>query len=246
MNNAKTVVITGATRGIGRAIAVLFAQNKYNVVCIYRSDKNAADSLISELNGYGVDSSAFLCDVSNYDETEKTFCLIYEKYGFVDVLINNAGITRDKSFIFMGKDEFDEVLDVNLKGVFNCTKQVMAKMYRKKYGRIINISSIAGIYGNIGQVNYACSKGALISFTKSLVKEYAGYGITINCISPGFIDTDMTRMLSEEQRAHYIGEIPAKRAGEPKEIANLALFLASDKAAYINGENICVSGGLVI
>ncbi len=246
MKSKRTVVITGATRGIGRATAILFAKNEYNVVCIYKSNRNVADELVKELMEYHINAVAYSCDVSVYGECKKTFEMIYDRYDFVDVLINNAGITKDKQFIFMGQDEFDDVINVNLKGVFNCTKQVIAQMYRNKNGRIINISSIAGIYGNIGQSNYSCAKGALYSFTKSLVKEYAAYGITINCISPGFIDTDMTRSLSLEKRECYIREIPSKRVGKPEDVANLALFLASEKAEYINGENICVSGGLVI
>ena len=239
-------VITGATRGIGRAMAVLFAKNNYDVVCIYKSSSLDVEELLRELAEYSDNSSAYACDVSDFEECKKVFEMIYDKYINVDVLINNAGITADVPFIFMEPKDFSDVIDVNLFGAFNCTKQVIKPMVKRKYGRIINISSIAGIYGNAGQSNYSCSKGALVSFTKSLVKEYASYGITFNCISPGFIDTGMTNSLSDMRKNNYIELIPSKRAGVADDVANLALFLASENASYINGENISVSGGLVI
>lgn len=243
---SKNVVITGATKGIGKACAYAFAEAGYNVAIIYHYSDEQASEIVQDLRKYNVLAERYKCNVSDFEACRQTFGEIYQVFPEIDVLINNAGIIRDKLFIYMKPEDFHEVMNVNVKGTFNCAKMVMKKMHRKKKGKVINIASIAGMYGSFGQSNYSCAKAGIIAMTKTLAKEYANDGINVNCISPGFINTDMTNSLSEAVKEEYISKIPANRAGQPNEVAQLALFLASDNANYINGANINIDGGLTL
>lgn len=240
----KTAVITGASRGIGAAIARSFAQADCNLALIYRSSHTEASLLKEELQKYGAKINTYSCDVANYKEVEQTFKDIFADFGQIDILVNNAGITKDKLLAMMKEEDFDSVLDTNLKGAFNCCKQVYGPFLRQREGCIINISSVAGLMGNRGQTNYAASKAGLIGFTKSLAKELAPKGITVNAIAPGFIDTEMTENIDSQNP--LLKAIPMARLGQPQDVAKLALFLAGDDATYITGEIIRVDGGLAM
>ena len=234
----KVVLVTGGTRGIGRAIAERFKSLR-SVVYITGTSEERTKSVAKEIGVNGVKM-----DVTDREEVKRVVSEILEKEGGIDVLINNAGITRDSLFLRMKDEDWDAVIDTNLNGVYNVTRAVVPSMVKKRSGNIINISSVVGFTGNVGQVNYSSTKSALIGFTKSLAKELGGRGIRVNCIAPGYITTDMTKKIPEKIKQEILKTIPLKREGEPREVADVCVFLASDMASYITGTVIHVNGGL--
>jgi len=244
MLKGKTAAVTGGSRGIGAAICRKFAENGADIALIYAGSTEKAEALASEAaEKYGIRAKCYKCDVADFEAVAQTIKQINADFGTIDILVNNAGITNDKLVLAMKEDDFDRVIDVNLKGCFNTIRQVYPIFVRKKAGRIINISSVAGIMGNAGQANYAASKAGIIGLTKSAAKELASRGITVNAIAPGVITTDMTADMADSP---IMEQIPMKRAGSPEEVAALALFLASDTASYITGEVIRIDGGLAM
>jgi 3-oxoacyl-[acyl-carrier protein] reductase len=246
MLTGKVAVVTGAGRGIGRAIALKLAQLGASIVINYRSSAKEAEEVISEIRNNGGKAEMVQGDVSSFEDSEKVIKFAVESFGRLDILVNNAGITKDTLLLRMKEEDFSKVLDINLKGVFNCTKHASNIMLKQKSGRIINISSVIGLIGNAGQANYAAAKAGIIGFTKSVAKELGTRGITANAIAPGFITTDMTEMLSEKVKEKLLENVPLKRLGSPEDVANLAAFLASDNASYITGQVINVDGGMVM
>ncbi|MCI6842461.1 MAG: 3-oxoacyl-[acyl-carrier-protein] reductase [Eubacteriales bacterium] len=240
----KVAVVTGGSRGIGKAIAEKFAAEGASVAILYSSNSASADAVVEEIRNAGGTAKAYQCHVENSDEVGKTIDEVVNDLGKIDILINNAGITRDKLLMMMKEEDFDDVISVNLKGAYNTMRKVCPMLARQRWGRVINLSSIAGINGNAGQVNYSASKAGLIGMTKSAAREFAGRGITVNAIAPGFVETDMTEKFASDE--NVMKRIPVGRMGRPDEIASLALFLASDAAAYITGEVIRIDGGLAI
>ena len=241
----RTVIVTGGARGIGRAMCLEFAKEGANIVINYSRDIESAEVTKKLCEELGATALLVSCDVSKYEDAEKLFAAAEEAFGAVSVLVNNAGITRDNLLLRMSEEDFDKVIEVNLKGAFNCTKLAVAAMSKKRYGRIINIASVVGLTGNTGQANYAASKAGLIGFSKSVAKEYAKRGITVNAVAPGFIETDMTKVLPEEIKTAMLAGIPANRFGQPEDVAKAVCFLASDAAAYITGQTLNVDGGMV-
>ena len=244
MLEGKVAIITGAARGIGKAIAQKFAENHANLALISRSERVL--EVADELRELGVKVFGYQLDVSDFDKCQQVGKQIIEEFGRVDILVNNAGITRDSLLLRMSEQDWDEVIKVNLKSVFNMTKAVMSQMIRQRSGSIINMSSVVGRGGNAGQANYSASKAGIIGFTKSLAKELGARNIRSNAIAPGFIETDMTKALPEEVRKNWIQTIPLRRVGTPEDVANVALFLASDLSSYITGQVINVCGGIDI
>ncbi len=242
----KTAFITGASRGIGRAIALRLAKDGFNIVVNYSKSEKSAEEVVNEVKKYGVDAMAVKCDVSQYEDVEKAIDEIVKKFGNIDVVVNNAGITKDNLILKMSESDWDEVIDVNLKGTFNVIKFASKYMIKKRKGKIINITSVVGMIGNAGQANYAASKAGVIGLTKSAAKELASRGITVNAVAPGFIETDMTNVLKEEIKENMLKSIPLKRAGKPEDVAELVAFLASDASDYITGQVINVDGGMVM
>jgi len=240
----KTALITGATRGIGYAIAKKFAQHGANVAFTYISSPQKAAEVTAELESMGVKALSFQADAGNFDATEKVVDAVIAEWGGIDILVNNAGITRDNLLLRMSENQFDEVIQANLKSVFNFTKHVSKNMLRNKSGSIINLSSIIGNMGQAGQANYAASKAGIIGFTKSIADEFGSRSIRCNAISPGFIETDMTGVLNDEQKKSILDKVPMKRMGTAGEIADVALFLASDLSTYVSGQVISVCGGM--
>lgn len=238
----KVALITGASRGIGKAIAENLASQGAKVIGTATSDKGAA--AISEYLGSNGEGLAL--DVTDAESLQQTIKDIEKKYGSIDILVNNAGITRDNLMMRMKDDEWDAVLNTNLSAVFKVCKAVVRGMMKRRNGRIINIGSVVGTTGNPGQVNYCAAKAGLVGFSKAMAKEVAARGITVNCVAPGFIDTDMTKSLNDEQKQAIFDNIPAARLGEPREIAAAVAFLASEGAAYITGETIHVNGGMAM
>ncbi len=240
--SGKVALVTGSTRGIGKAIAVAFAERGATVVVTGR-DRGTAEIIANNIrNEFEVEAYGFGLDLSG--DIESVWKEIKQAVGTVDILVNNAGITKDNLFIRMKDEEWQQVIDVNLTGTYKITKLVVKDMIKKRYGRIINISSIIGFIGNIGQVNYATTKAGLIGFTKSLAKEVASRNITVNAVAPGFIETEMTEVLPAEIKESYLKQIPLGRFGKPQDVANVVLFLASDLSSYITGETIHVNGGM--
>jgi len=244
MLKEKTAVITGASTGIGKAIALQMAENGANIAIIYISDENFALDVKKQVEGYGVKAEVFKCDVSDHERSKAVCESIVTAFGTVDILVNNAGITRDGLMLRMSESDFDAVVSVNLKGVFNMTKHLSRSIMRSGHGRIINISSVSGIMGNQGQANYSAAKAGVIGLTKTTAKEFASKNVTCNAIAPGFVKTDMTANLPQAVKDHANTSIPLKRMGTPEEIANVAVFLASDMSSYITGEVIKVDGGM--
>ena len=246
MLKGKNVIVTGATRGIGREIALTLAQNGANIAMNYRNLNSEVEDLINEIKSFGVDALAIKCDVSCTNEVDNFIKEVKAHYNTIDVLVNNAGITKDGLILRMKEEDFDDVLDVNLKGTFNTTKSISSIMVRQKYGKIINISSVVGIAGNAGQCNYAASKAGVIGFSKSVARELASRNINVNVVAPGYINTDMTKNLPDKVKEEIIKSIPMKKIGNPKEVANLVLFLSSNLSDYITGQVINVDGGMVM
>ncbi|HAT4106713.1 3-oxoacyl-[acyl-carrier-protein] reductase [Clostridium perfringens] len=242
----KVAIVTGGTRGIGRAIALKLADHGANIVINYRNSDKEAEELKAILEEKGVKVLTVKCDISNFEDSKNLMDKCKEVFGKIDILVNNAGITKDTLIMRMKEEDFDNVIDVNLKGTFNCAKHASAIMLKQRFGKIINMTSVVGIAGNAGQVNYAASKAGVIGLTKSLSKELGSRGITVNAVAPGFINTDMTASLSEKVKEEASKNIPLKRLGDPEDVANLVGFLASDAANYITGQVINVDGGMVM
>lgn len=242
----QTVLITGASRGIGNAVAREFAKNGANVAFTYLSSVERGEALEKELGEYGTKVKGYRSDASKFEDAEKLVNDVIEDFGQIDVLINNAGITRDTLILRMNEEQWDDVIRVNLKSVFNLTKAATRPMMRARSGSIINISSVVGIMGNAGQTNYAASKAGVIGFTKSIAKELGSRNIRCNVIAPGFIETEMTEELNEEQLAEWTKSIPLKRAGQGVDIANACMFLGSADSAYITGQVLVVDGGMLM
>ena len=237
-------LITGASRGIGRVIAENMAKAGYDIAICYSGNESAAQETISICKKYGVQAMYVKADVSNADDVANMFSEVKSLLGPVDVLVNNAGITKDGLLLRMTEEDFEKVVDINLKGAFLCTKAAIKDMLKAKKGSIINITSIVGVTGNAGQANYSASKAGLIGFTKSVAKEYGSKGITVNAVAPGFIQTAMTDSLPEEVKSAYLKQIPLGRFGTPEDVASVVEFLASEKAAYVTGQVIEVTGGM--
>lgn len=241
----KVVLVTGSTRGIGRQIATSFAHEGAQVIILGRNQE-LAHQVRDEIVGQGLKADSFACDVTSLENVQEIINKILDKYRGIDILINNAGITKDNLLLRMSESDWDDVINVNLKGVFNCTKVVAKVMLKARAGKIINISSIIGITGNIGQANYAASKAGMIGFTKSVAQEFASRGITANAVAPGYIETDMTAQLKSSAQEELLKMIPLGRFGQPEDVAQTCLFLASDAANYITGQTIVVDGGMAI
>jgi len=241
----RVVVITGGSKGIGRTIALRFAEEKPKMVIVhYDPDESAAEETLKMLDNEGVKAESHKVDVSAYAEVNAFFKELFERFGKVDVLINNAGIIKDALLMRMSEEDWDAVLRVNLKSVFNCTQAVIRNMIKQKRGRIVNISSVVGQIGNPGQANYSASKAGIMAFTKTVAREVAARGITVNAVAPGFINTDMTKSLPDKVRDYFLQQIPLGRMGEPEEVAEAVFWLSSDAASYITGQIIHVNGGL--
>ncbi len=241
----KTAIITGATRGIGKGIAEVFAQNGANIAFTYSSSIEAAKKLEKELNDLGVKAKGYQSNAANYDQAQELVKEVLETFGSVDVLVNNAGITKDNLLMRMGEEDFDTVIEVNLKSVFNMTKAVQRTMLKQRKGSIINMSSVVGVKGNAGQANYAASKAGIIGFSKSVALELGSRNIRSNVVAPGFIETEMTAKLDEKVVDGWRNAIPLKRGGTPEDIANACVFLASDLSAYVTGQVLNVDGGML-
>lgn len=246
MLQGKIAVVTGASRGIGRAIALAFAKEGATVIVNYNGSAAKANEVVEEICQFGGCAEAIQCNVADFSACEAFLADVIKRYKRIDILVNNAGITRDGLLMKMTEEDFDAVIQTNLKGTFHCTKFVSRQMLRQKSGRIINISSISGVIGNAGQVNYSASKAGVIGLTKAAAREIASRGITVNAIAPGFIDTEMTEVLPEAAKEAAIAQIPLKKFGEVEDIAQTAVFLASDKAKYITGQVIHVDGGMAM
>ncbi len=246
-NQTKTIFITGGTRGIGKQVALKFAQNKYNLVINYVSDKTDVDELKEELKKSGAkDVILSKADVTNANQMEDLIKTAIETFGKIDVLVNNAGITKDNLLLRMSEEEFDKVIEVNLKGTFLVTKLVSKYMIKAHKGSIVNLSSVVGVSGNSGQCNYSASKAGIIGFTKSTAKELASRNIRVNAVAPGFIDTDMTENLSDSVKENIYKQIPLNRMGSANEVAELIYFLGEDTSSYITGQVINIDGGMIM
>ena len=240
----KTALVTGATRGIGRAIALKFAAQGANVAFTYRSQHEAAQTLVEELETLGVKAKAYPSDAASYDDAHAVVEDVKTVFGRIDILVNNAGITKDGLMMRMDEAQWDEVIDTNLKSAFNYIHACTPVMARQRSGRIINMTSVVGVSGNAGQCNYAASKAGLIGLSKSIAKEMGARGVRSNCIAPGFIDTDMTSSLPENLRQEWEKQIPLRRGGTPEDVAGVAVFLASDLSSYVTGQVINCCGGM--
>ncbi|MFW2488498.1 3-oxoacyl-[acyl-carrier-protein] reductase [Clostridium chromiireducens] len=246
MLKGKCAIVTGASRGIGKAIALKLASLGANIVINYRSNEKEALEVESQIKDMGVETLCVKGDISKAEEVEKLIASAKEKFGSIDIMVNNAGITKDTLILRMKEEDFDSVIDVNLKGVFNCLKAITPIMVKQKYGKIINLSSVVGISGNAGQVNYSASKAGVIGMTKSLAKEVGSRGINVNAVAPGYIETDMTEALSEKYKEEMKNNIPLKRLGTANDVAEVVAFLASESSNYVTGQVIQVDGGMLM
>ncbi len=246
MEEKKVAIITGGSRGIGKEIAKKFAKENYNLVINYVSEKTNTEELKKEFEAFGAEVLFIKTNVTSYEECEKMAKDAINQFGKIDVLVNNAGVTKDSLLLRMKEEDFDTVINVNLKGTFNVTKACIPYMMKKKSGKIVNISSVVGISGNSGQANYAASKAGIIGFTKSVAKELASRNILANCVAPGYIATDMTNGLSDAVKESINNQIPLKRVGMPEEVAKAVYFLAGEENSYITGQVLNVDGGMLI
>lgn len=244
--SGKIALVTGASRGIGRQIAVTLAGYGALVIVNYNGSQTKAEEVVKEILDHGGQAEAVQCNVAEHDKAQELISGVVKKYGRLDILVNNAGITRDNLIMKMSEDDFDAVVSTNLKGAFNCVKHVSRQMLKQKSGRIINISSVSGVMGNAGQANYCASKAGVIGLTKSVARELGSRGITSNAVAPGFIKTEMTEGLPENVKEAMGEQIPLKRFGETKDVAEAVAFLASDEAAYITGQVLHVDGGMAM
>lgn len=246
MIQEKIAVVTGASRGIGRAIALKLASMDMTVIVNYAGSKEKAENVVKEIEDKGGRAEAAQCDVSDFVQCQKMIEDIHKRYGSIDVLVNNAGITKDGLVMAMKEEDFDDVIATNLKGTFNCIRFVSRIMMKQRQGKIINMSSVSGVAGNAGQVNYSAAKAGVIGITKSMARELAPINVNVNAIAPGFIETDMTDALSEKIKEQAVSQIPLGRFGKAEEVAELAAFLADDKSNYITGQVFHIDGGMVI
>ncbi len=244
--DGKTALVTGASRGIGRAIALRLAAEGASVAINYAGNTAKAEETKAAIEAAGGKAALFQADVSDSAQVEQMVAAVTEMFGTIDILVNNAGITRDGLLMRMKEEDFDAVLDTNLKGIFHVTKAVSKLMMKKRAGRIVNMASVVGIMGNAGQTNYAAAKAGVIGFTKSAAREFAARGITVNAVAPGFIATDMTAAMPEKAKEATLAAIPLRRMGEPEDVANAVAFLVSDQASYITGQVVKVDGGMVM
>lgn len=244
MLNGKTAIVTGASRGIGKAVALKLAEHGANIVINYRNSKEAALAVVSEIEQKGVKALAIQADVSKFDEAKNLILKVKEELGSVDILINNAGITKDGVLLRMKEEDFDSVIDINLKGVFNCIRHVVPIMMKQRSGKIISMTSVVGIIGNAGQANYSASKAGIIGLTKSTAKEIGGRGITVNAIAPGFIETEMTDAVSDKYKEAIISSTALRKLGKSENVADAVYFLASSMGDYITGQVLSVDGGM--
>jgi 3-oxoacyl-[acyl-carrier protein] reductase len=242
----KAALVTGASRGIGREIALELARQGANVAVNFSGSEAKANEVVDEIKALGREAFAVKCDVSSSEEVAAMVKGTIDNFGKLDILVNNAGITRDNLLMRMKEEEWDDVININLKGVFLCTKAVTRQMMKQRQGRIINIASVVGVSGNPGQANYVAAKAGVIGLTKTAAKELASRNITVNAVAPGFITTDMTDKLSEEVKAEMLKQIPLARLGEPKDIAKITAFIASDDSSYMTGQTLNVNGGMVM
>lgn len=246
MLEGKVALVTGAGRGIGKEIALTLASYGADVIVNYNGSKEKADAVVEEIVKMGRKAVAVQCSVADFDACGEMITSMLKDFGHIDILVNNAGITRDNLVMKMTEEDFDAVIDTNLKGTFNTIKHMYRPFLKQRAGRIINLSSVSGVLGNAGQANYAASKAGVIGLTKSMARELASRNITVNAIAPGFIATDMTAAMTDAAKEATLSQIPLKRAGEPKDISEMVAFLASDKASYITGQVISVDGGMAI
>lgn len=243
--NARTVVITGGSKGIGRSVAYRFAEENAKIIIIhFDPSDDACNETIDQLSANGVTAESYRADISSFEVADSLFREILEKHEKIDVLINNAGITRDTLLLRMSEEIWDQVLRVNLKSVFNCTKAVIRPMSQQRSGAIVNISSVVGQIGNFGQSNYAASKAGIMGFTKSIAREVAGRGVNVNAVAPGFIDTEMTQVIPEKAKENFLKQIPFGKMGKPEDVAEAVYWLCSNAAGYITGQVIHVNGGM--
>lgn len=244
MLSGKVALVTGAGSGIGKAIALMMAKNGAAVIVNYGHSQAGANAVVEEIQGMGGTAEAVQCSVNDYEAVAAMIKDISKRYGRIDILVNNAGITKDNLLMMMKEEEFDDVIDVNLKGTFNTMRHIARQMMKQKGGSIINISSVVGVMGNAGQVNYSASKAGIIGMTKSMARELGSRNIRVNAVAPGFVETAMTAVLSDDVKAAGAAQIPLGRFAAPEEIASAVCFLASDNAAYITGQVLCVDGGM--